>query len=368
MESILLENALLMDEQGCPTTCHVLIVGDTIARVGPGTADAVARRVDLAGCTLLPGFIHTHAHLMENTDGFNTEKLRRWLRSGITHIRDQGVLSRHGASDAVAWRDRLAAFGGCPSLSVCGPWLAAPGGYGGLQPVEVDGCAFAREAVRRLVDAGVDHLKLSLDTGYDAETNRMPLLPIDVIEAICDEAHRLGRKVAAHVTRSDKLRLLVQAGIDEAAHTCIDPIPDSTIEAMVAGGVCMTPTLSMYAMFSERTGLPLLQAALDNVRRFVGAGGVIGLGNDYLGEDPPWAPVGMPLLEIDLLRKAGLTMRQVIAAATAGGAAILGRPDLGRIAGGCRADLVAVRGDPYTDPETLSHMEFVMKDGIINNC
>lgn len=61
-------------------------------------------------------------------------------------------------------------------------------------------------------------------------------------------------------------------------------------------------------------------------------------------------------------------MRQVITAATTGGAAILGRTDLGRIAAGCNADLIAVSGNPYADPEAQTHVDFVMKDGIIIKC
>jgi len=366
MERILFTNARIPEGDGFALR-HVLIEGSTIVRIDAEPAEADARRADLAGAWLLPGFIHAHAHLMENYDGFNTDKLRRWLRSGITHIRDQGILSRHGVREAVAWRDSLRAADGLPSISVPGPYLSAPGGYGGLQPIGVATSEEAREAVRRLVDGGADHIKIPYDEGYDEATRALPMLEPATIAAICDEAHRLGRTVSTHVARAARLRTLVECGVDEAGHTCMDPIPDDLIARMVADGIAMTPTLSMYAMFTERTGLPLLDAALDNTRRFAQAGGVIGLGNDYLGEDPPWAPVGMPILEMELLLRAGLDMPAVVRAATVGGAAILGRTDLGRIVPGCRADLIALDTDPYAGPHAFAAMKLVVKDGIIQS-
>ena len=365
MEKTLLRNVWIPDAKMEWHAGEVLFVGARIAEVSVVPLEADANAVDGKGGFLLPGFIHTHAHLMENNDGFNTENLHRWLRSGITHIRDQGILSRHTAEDAVAWRDSLPSAEGYPSLSVCGPFLSAPGGYGGFSPIGVSSPAEAREAVRRLVDTGVDQLKLAYDEGYDESTRNLPMLGLDCIDAICDEAHRLGYTVSAHVTRVARLETMVDCGIDESAHACIDPMPDSLIERMVRNGVVMTPTLSMFAMFADRTRLPLLDAALANTLRFVRAGGVIGLGNDYLGEDPPWAPVGMPFLEMECLLRAGLTMSEVIRAATRGGASILGRQDLGRIEPGCRADLLLLTEDPTVGPEALTSVSHVVKDGVI---
>ncbi|NLN45507.1 MAG: amidohydrolase family protein [Clostridiaceae bacterium] len=365
MDKTWIRNVRIADEISGWHTGDVLLVGTKIVEVSERPLEVDASTLEGNGRFLLPGFIHTHAHLMENTDGFNTENLHRWLRSGITHIRDQGILSRHSAEDAVTWRDNLPVAEGVPTLSICGPFLSAPGGYGGLCLIGVSSPAEVREAVRRLVDAGVDHLKLAYDEGYDASTRNLPMLEPEWIEAICDEAHRQGYTVSAHVTRAARLETLVACGIDEAAHACMDPMPDALIERMVRDGVVMTPTLSMYAMFAERTRLPLLGPALDNTLRFVRAGGVIGLGNDYMGEDPPWAPVGMPYLEMECLLRAGLEMPEVIRAATRGGALILGRQDLGRIEPGCRADLLLLTEDPTAGPEALSSVSHVIKDGTV---
>lgn len=161
----------------------------------------------------------------------------------------------------------------------------------------------------------------------------------------CDQAHKHGKKVSAHA--------------------CFDRIPDSILEYMVKNQVYMTPTLSIYGEITTNWGAPFLYGAMDNTKRFVDMGGVIGLGNDFMEEKEIWTPVGMPIMEIELLLKSGLTANQVINAATLGGAKILDRKDYGKIEEDCIADLIAVKGNPYELPYLLSSVNFVMKDGIV---
>lgn len=134
---------------------------------------------------------------------------------------------------------------------------------------------------------------------------------------------------------------------------------------MVKNKIRMTPTLSIYGEITIKWGAPLLYGAMDNTKRFVDMGGVIGLGNDYIEEKEIWSPVGMPIMEIELLLKAGLTMNEVIKAATLGGARILGKEDYGKIQENYIADLIAVKGTPYELPYLLSSVNFIMKDGIV---
>jgi imidazolonepropionase-like amidohydrolase len=309
--------------------------------------------------------INTHVHLMDCFDGFNDEKLKKWLMSGITYLRDEGILSRYNAKDAVRWRDKYKNSCLHPGIAVCGKFISAINGYGGVEPLGVTTEKEAREAVRMQADAGVDHIKIALDEGYDAYTQSLDLLPLEVLSAICDEAHKLGKKVSAHVNRNDKLEILLKAGIDEAAHACFDRISDETLEYMVKNKIYMTPTLSVYGEITAKWGAPFLYAAMDNTKRFVDMGGIIGLGNDYIEEKEIWSPVGMPIMEIELLLKAGLTMNQVIKAATLGGAEILGKEGCGKIEDNCAADLIAVKGNPYELPYLLSSVNFIMKDGIV---
>jgi imidazolonepropionase-like amidohydrolase len=361
----LLKNATIVDTNGKKEKVHVLIEGKKILKVSRDLLDIPAIEHDLSGYTLMPGFINAHVHLMDCFDGFNDDKLKKWLMSGITYLRDEGILSRHSAKDSVNWRDKLRSSCMYPNIAVCGKIISSVNGYGGAEPLGVTTEDEAREAVRIQVDAGVDHIKIALDDGYEPYTQSLDLLPLEILAAICDQAHKLGRTVSAHVNRKDKLEILLKAGIDDAAHTCFDKIPDETLEYMVKNKIHMTPTLSVYGEITTKWGAPFLYGAMDNTKRFVDMGGVIGLGNDYIEEKEIWSPVGMPIMEIELLLKAGLTMNQVIEAATLGGATILGKDGYGKIEENYFADLIAVKGNPYELPYLLSSVNFVMKDGIV---
>ncbi len=361
----LLKNATIVNSSGERVTVHILTEDTKIIKVSRETLDIPAMEYDLNGYTVMPGFINTHVHLMDCFDGFNNDKLKKWLMAGITYLRDEGILSRHNAYDAITWRDSIRNSCMYPSVAVCGKFISAVNGYGGVAPIGITNEHEARDAVDLQIDAGVDHIKIALDEGYDAYTQSMDLLPLNILAAICDQAHKHGKKVSAHVNRSDKLEILLKAGIDEAAHTCFDRIPDAILESMVKNKVYMTPTLSVYGEITAKWGAPFLYGAMDNTKRFVDMGGVIGFGNDFIEEKEIWSPVGMPIMEIELLLKAGLTMNQIIGAATLGGAKILGREDYGKIEENCIADLIAVKGDPYEIPYLLSSINFIMKDGIV---
>ncbi len=361
----LLKNATIIGNNGEKVLVHILTEDNKILKVSREALNIPALEYELNGYTLMPGFINSHVHLMDSFDGFHDDKLKQWLMSGITYLRDEGILSRHDTMDAVHWRDKLRKSCMYPSVAVCGKFISAINGQGGLAPLGVTTESEARDAVRMQVNEGVDHIKISLDEGYDAYTQSLDLLPLNILTAICDQAHKLGKKVSAHVNRNDKLEILLKAGIDEAAHTCFDRIPDDTLEYMVKNKVFMTPTLCIYGEITTKWGAPFLYGAMDNTKRFVDMGGIIGLGNDFIEEKEIWSPIGMPIMEIELLMKAGLTMHQVIKAATIGGAEILGRADYGRIEENCIADLIAVKGNPYELPYLLSSINFVMKDGVV---
>ena len=358
-----MRNATALLPDGSCAKRFVLIEGRKIIRVSAEAPENIAaQQIDLTGYFLLPGFIHAHLHLFECFDGFNESRLKQWLAAGFTTLRDEGILSWEETIDAVHWRERFRNDAMHPGIMVCGRFLAAPGGYGGANPVGVQTPAEARNAVKRMIDEGVDHIKTSMDSGSSAQN--LPLLSEETLAALCDEAHRHGKRVSAHVNCADYVPVLLRAGIDEMAHACGERLGNEVLQTMVQQHVAMTPTLSVYGEITTNWGAPLLANAIDNVRRFVDLGGVIGFGNDYITEKPVWSPVGMPMMEIQLLQKANLSMRTILRSMTLGGALILGREDLGRIQEGCQANLVAVRGDPTELPCLLMNMNFIMKDGI----
>lgn len=361
----LLKNATTVNKNGEKNMVNILVEHDIIATISKESINVPAHEHDLCGYTIMPGFINTHVHLIDCFDAFNEEKLNKWLLSGFTYLQDQGIFSRHTVKEAVEWRDKFTNSSLYPSIALCGKFISSVNGYGGVDPIEVATESEAREAVRVQIDAGVNHIKTTLDSEYDSYTQSLDLLPLEILSAICDEAHKLGKKVSAHVNQSDKLETLLQAGIDEAGHVCYDRISDDTLAYMVKNNVCMTPTLSVYGEIMANWGAPLLYGAMDNTKRFVDMGGTIGLGNDYVEEKALWTPVGMPIMEIQLLQKAGLSMNQIISAATLGGAKIMGKENYGVIKEGYIADIIAVKGDPYELPYILSDVNFVMKNGII---
>lgn len=361
----LIKNASIFDEKGKCSKVNILIDGASILKVSETDIDIPAIEYDLSGYTIMPGFINTHVHLIDCFDSFNEDKLKKWLMSGFTYLRDQGILSRNTTKEAVEWRNKLKSSCLYPSIAVCGKFISAINGYGGVEPFGVSNEYEAREAVKMQIASGVDHIKITLDNGYDAYTQSLDALPFEILFAICDETHKHGKKVSAHVNSSDKLDILLKAGIDEAAHACYNPISEDNLKYMVRNNIFMTPTLSVYGEILTNWGAPLLYKAMENTKRFVDMGGIIGLGNDYINEKEIWSPVGMPIMEIELLQKAGLTMYQIISAATSGGAKIIGNNRYGAIKEGCVADLIAVKGNPYEFPYLLSNVNFVMKDGIV---
>lgn len=361
----LIKNATIIDEDGNSRKVNVFIDGISIVKVSKEDIDIPAIEYDLSGYTLMPGFINTHVHLIDCFDAFNEDKLKIWLMSGITYLRDQGILSRNSTKEVVEWRNKITNSCLYPSIAVCGKFISSINGYGGVEPFGVSNEYEAREAVKMQLNCGVDHIKIALDNGYDAYTQSLDTLPFEILFAICDETHKLGKKVSAHVNGSNKLDILLKAGVDEAAHSCYDPISEENLKYMVRNNVYMTPTLSVYGEILTNWGAPLLYGAMDNTKRFVEMGGIIGLGNDYINEKEVWSPVGMPIMEIELLQKAGLTMNQIISAATSGGAKIIGKNNYGAIKEGYVADLIAVKGNPYEFPYLLSNVNFVMKAGIV---
>ncbi len=363
MRYILRDVSVLLHGEGVQTR-NILIDGRRIAKVSREDIDVSAIPIDLAGHTVMPGIINAHAHLMDCYHGFDDLRLKKWLDAGVTHLRDQGILSYKTTEDAIRWKRALENDCTMPTISVCGKFLSTENGYGGVDPMTLRSPRDATEAVKALADAGVDHVKIPYDEGYDPYTQSLPMLDEPTLEAIYNEAHKHGLRVSAHVLRAGRLKTLLRTGIDEAAHACMDTMDDDLLDAMVRNNVAMTPTLSIYAMMHAEYGAPMIYAAMDNTLRFSQKGGILGFGDDFIEEKPVFSVVGMPYMEIALLLQAGLTMAQVLEAATLGGARVMGRDDLGRIAEGCAADIIAVKGDPLAFPYLMTNVDFVMKSGV----
>src|SRR6266704_808740 len=377
----------------------ILVEGERITWVGPlaqlpGEARG-AKVVDLSALTVLPGFIDTHTHLLLQGDptaaSYDQQLLyqsipyrailaarnaRIALEHGFTAIRD---LETEGAMYADVDVKRAVNRGEIPGPRIFASTRAmAPTGMypivsdnwelelpHGVQPV--DGVDGARRAVREQVAHGADWIKYYSDRRYyftaDSVLHSWVNFTDDEARAIVDEAHRLGRKVAAHAIGSDGIAASLRAGVNTIEHG--DGMTDSLIGVLVARGVYWVPTVTVSRYVAGPRG-DLWWAMAERQRgafqRALKRGVKIVLGTDAGGF--PWTEVNQAK-EFEYYVQYGMTPMQAIKSGTSLAAELLGQPDLGAIAPGAYADLVAVSGDPLKDITELERVRFVMKGGVV---
>ena len=385
-----LTGARLFDGTG-PVHEHaaVLVTGGVIERVGAAT-DPIpegARVLDLGGRTLMPGLINVHVHvqghqphpvhgaepLLAGTSAhFLQARLRDTLRMGVTTLRNVGSqrLQPQEARQAM----RYGAFRG-PRLLTCGLIISAtaPGGrfYGAMYR-EADGPDEMRKAVREQLRDGADFIKV-MTTG--ARSNELedpaPTQMTDAeFEAVVDEAHRMGFKVAAHVEGLDGTAAAIAHGMDTIEHGMYLNQRPALLDAMANGGQFLVPTLSGYywmggfgdvidpagATIDARMLPSIVELAHHNLeqgtlsmRAAREAGVPIALGSDrngVSGEDTA--------LELVRMVHHGLSSTEALRSATSIAARAIGLEDhIGTIAPGRLADLVVVDGDVVAAPEVL---------------
>jgi imidazolonepropionase-like amidohydrolase len=371
----------------------IVIQGDKIASVG---ADAQipegAQVVDLSNATVLPGLIDAHTHVTMPTNfGYSrlatsaprealigARNARVTLEAGFTTLRNVGA---SGFTD-VALRDAINA-GDVPGprMLVSGPALSITGGHcdNNLLPFEyhaqsggvADGVEAVQHKVRENIKYGADLIKVCATGGVlsHGDNPQASQYTLEEMKAIVADAHRLGRKVAAHAHGAQGIRWASEAGVDSIEHGSY--IDDAAIAEMKKNGTYLVPTLYLGDWFlenAERTGASadliakareVMPAARKNVARAFAAGVKVGFGTDAAVY-----PHGLNAHEFAVMVKLGVTPLQAIQAATINDADLLGWSDkVGTIEPGKWADIVAVDGDPLADVTTLERVRFVMKGG-----
>jgi imidazolonepropionase-like amidohydrolase len=368
--------------------CVITIDGDTITQVGAvdGTPPADVR--DLGGATALPGLIDAHAHVLSDTTrspGFGPAPARhgdpprpaalghyilaaaadRMLRSGFTTVRDVGGYDDEATVLKFAIESRVVPG---PRVYTCGRIISAtaPGGdlFGSMYR-EADGPWEMRKAVREQLKLGAEFIKF-MATGARSvvlEDPEPPQMTLEEMKAIVDEAHRMGRRVAAHAEGLEGTRQALEAGADTIEHGLALHREPRLLDDMAERGVVLVPTLSTFHDLAERFVDDFAEVLVDQARRQLDeamrtvdtarrAGVTMALGYDS-------GPPGTSAQELMRLIEAGLSNTEALRAATLGGAAALGREDLGRIGVDCRADLVVVDGRPDEDPGLLTRPEAI---------
>ena len=351
-----------------------------------------AERIELPNATVLPGLIDTHTHLtMDPKFGYETLALstsrqaltgaknaRLTLLAGFTTVRNVGAKE---FSD-VALRDAINA-GDVPGprMLVSGPPLSITGGHcdNNMLPFEyhatsdgvADGIAAVQHKVRENIKHGADLIKVCATGGVLSlgDNPQHSQFTLEEMKAIVADAHRLGRKVAAHAHGAEGIRWAAEAGVDSVEHGSY--IDDAGIAAMKEHGTYLVPTLYLGDWMIDNAGLtrlpaPLLAkakevipAARKNIAHAFAAGVKVALGTDAAVY-----PHGLNAHEFETMVKLGLTPLQSIQAGTVNAADLLGwSGKVGTLEPGAWADIVAVDGDPLKDITTLQRMKFVMKGG-----
>ena len=390
METLVLMGASLIDGTGTePVRGRAVIVErDRITQVVDDARAPRGRRIDLAGCTLLPGLINCHVHLCfgAEADPFRVMKdephaltalkvLRRaqeTVEAGVTTVRDLG--GRDYAEFAVRRAITEGLFPG-PRILAAGRPVCMTGGHGHSIGREADGPDDARKAVREQLKAGADVIKLIATGGVmtPGVEPGSPQLTLEEMRAAIEEARKAGRRTAAHAQGSTGIADAIEAGITTIEHGIF--LTDEIIAAMKRKGVFLVPTLAAPAAISAgglAAGIPdymvrksdaVVTAHVASFRRAHEAGARIAAGAD---SGTPLNFHGSLLPEIELMVKYGMTPLEAIRSATSVAADALGLGgETGRLAEGLAADLLAVTGDPAERIGALSDVRLVLARGAI---
>jgi imidazolonepropionase-like amidohydrolase len=379
-----------------PSTITITDGRITAVAGGLAPAPAGARLVDLSGKTVLPGLIDMHVHLSGDPGGdFRDEAVdpNEWATlvgaknaritalAGFTTVRDLG------SPPLVGFALRRATAEGVipgPRIISSGPAISVIGGHGdvsGFRPeviraLGVDNTCTGPEQcaarVREFSRAGADLIKITATGGVLSQQARgLGQHFTDAeMKSIVDTAHALGLKVAAHAHSARGIEAAARAGVDSIEH---GTFADSrAIAAMKASGSSLVPTLMAFTGIRERLGkniyTPVVEAkvreTLSEVGRAARAARSAGVPVVF-GTDAAVFEHGRNAQELALLVElAGMSPAEAIASATIGAAKLLGMErEIGRIAPGFSADLIAVDGDPLSNVRVLENVNFVMVRG-----
>jgi imidazolonepropionase-like amidohydrolase len=378
----------------------ILIRDNKIEAVGKALPiPAGAKVIDLSNMTVLPGLIDCHTHLADgvedNGDPLSVLKksasqvvlesvpnARNMLESGFTTVRDVGV---YRALNDVALRDAIAkGYIEGPRMFVAGAYLTITGGAGamtGMAPDiqlpwdlhygEANSPWEVRQVIRKLVNAGADHIKV-LSSGavltHGSNPNSQEFT-LEELQAAVDEASHFGLRVEAHAHSPSGIKNAIRAGVASIEHATM--IDDEGIALAKQHGTYLDMDIYDEECIQQqgREGkLPpdflqhdaaLGQLQRDNFRKAVKAGVKMSFGTDA-----GVCAYGTSGKQFAFMVKYGMTPMQAIQSATSSAADLLGHSDeVGSIKPGKLADLVAVSADPLQDISVLEKVNFVMKDG-----
>jgi imidazolonepropionase-like amidohydrolase len=400
--TVIRAGTLIDGRSATPRRDQVIVVrGNRIETVGDAASAKIpgdATLVDLSRATVLPGLIDAHTHIfLQGEDpaegGYDVQLLkhglafraaratasaRRALEQGFTTIRDVETEGA-GYGDVGIKQAIEAGYIPGPRMFVVTRAISTTGGYNleGYAPEVdvpkgaqiVDGPVEARKAAREQLDHGADWIKVYMThrSWVDAKGNLVsqPTLTLEEIKVIVDEAHGWGKKVACHAYGGIGLHRALDGGCDSIEHGL--DLDDAAVAQMVKQGTWLCPTMSVYYDHNSPPETPAgrrdrkrIELHGPSLRRAYKAGVKIAFGTDVGGfswKDPM-------AREFPRMVEFGVPPMAAIQSATSKAAEMLGMSgQLGVVAPGAYADLVAVPGDPVADVKELGRVFFVIKDG-----
>jgi imidazolonepropionase-like amidohydrolase len=377
---------------------RVIVRDGLIESVNPAELPADARRVELGDHTLLPGLLDMHTHI--NGDWFTGDDwvtipvyetaadwgirgvvfAERTLLAGFTTIRDLGALP--GFPDIALMRAVERGFVPGPDIWPAGHFISTTGGHcditgfaPGIQELGpkqgiADGVDEVVKAVRYQAKHGARVIKVCATGGVFSFSQSAPIgaqqYSLEELQAIVQEAARLGLKVAAHAHGTEGINAAVRAGVASIDHGSI--LSDESVELMKQRGTYLVPNLYLKELTLPPDTPPatltksnyLKPRVAESLQKAYRAGV-----NMALGTDAGVFPHGQNGREFAALVDNGIPAAHALKMATVFAADLLGVDDRGIIEAGKRADLIAVAGNPLENISVMEDVRFVMKAGVV---
>ena len=336
--------------------------------------------LDLGDTVLLPGFINAHTHITIRpgegdqhgqlkkpivAQGLRgVENIKRMLQGGVTTAR---IMGEQAGIDFEFKRAIASGELSGPRLFVSGTALSATNGHGAALGV-ADGIEGIRKAVRRNLRDGADHIKLFVTGGVSSSGGDIYAYHYsrEEIRAAVEEAHRAGRKVAAHAHGGEGVNLCAEEGVDSVEHGGL--LTDENIDKMLEAGtwLTLTNTIAFHPEGIEKgdAGDPSIISKMKAVRetiegtfeRIKASGLRFALGTDSMH--------GLFGYELEWLVNHGVSPKEAIIAATKHGAEVMGlETELGTLEPGKLADIVALKRNPLEDIRAIYEVAAVIKEG-----
>ena len=380
----------------------LLVEGDRIVGLSPTTVPNGATEIDLGDVTLLPGLMDMEVNLVmggpnhasplvpvQEDPALRTLRAvangQRTLRAGFTTVRNLGLFVQTGGLllDVALMKAIDMGWVDGPRIVPAGHAISPTGGHldptmfqalaPHVLPLTVEegianGVAEVRKAVRYQIKYGARVIKVVASGGVMSHTGPAGArqYSIEELEAIVDEAHRAGLKVAAHCHGDEAARVAVECGIDCIEHGSL--MSDETLDLLVERGTFLVATTYLADGMDTSHAAPELQAKAAEVfpraRKTISKAIERGI-RVACGTDAPAIPHGRNAKELIALVERGMTPLQALRAATTVAAELIDVEDRGRLEVGLLADIIAVPGDPLTDITTTESVSFVMKGGQI---